>query len=107
MPLRECAAGAGLQVSLEPARRRLGRELDDDEQRPRTMFESLSRRAVVVPLETVVDIARHTGVVALGIAVALEDVDESSADALHERRRGIVRATGKARGFGNKSDREQ
>ena len=57
------------------------------------MLDGVPARAVVVPLEPIVNVTRATNVVPRQIAVASEDIDESSANALHVNGSGIFRAT--------------
>ena len=56
------------------------------------MLHRLPTRLGVVPRKSFVDIRGPTDRVLRRIALASEDVDESSADALHVDRRGIFRA---------------
>ena len=56
------------------------------------MLECVPTRSGVVPRESFVDVRGAADVVPRRIALASEDVDESSADALHVDRRGIFRA---------------
>jgi hypothetical protein len=57
-----------------------------DDRGPRSVVEGVTAGAVVVPLETIVDIAHYPDVVTIGIGVAAKDVDEAVADAVHPRR---------------------
>ena len=54
---------------------------------------------MIVPFDAVVDVAGDAGVVAARIAVALEHVDESRANPLHEAGDSMVRATLKSGGL--------
>ena len=57
------------------------------------MLERVPTRPGVVPLESFVDIRGPADVVSRRIAVASEDIDESSANTLHVDRRGIFCAS--------------
>ena len=81
--LRESPARTGFQVALEAQRLSLGRECDDDHQRPRAVFDGVAGRTMVVPLQAIVDVARQANVMALGFDVAPKDVDETLADPTH------------------------
>ena len=49
------------------------------------MFDGVSGWAVVVPIQARVDVARDACIVATGIALALENVDESLSEATHAK----------------------
>lgn len=83
VPLRECAAGAALQVPLEANGLLFGGELDDDNRGPGSVFKRVSARTVVVPFQTALNIARDAYVVAARVAIAANDVDEAPADTAH------------------------
>lgn len=78
LPLRERAARSRLQIPLEAARHARVRELDRYDDTPGTLQGRETGRSVVVPLEALLNVARQARVVALRIALALEDVDEAS-----------------------------
>ena len=81
--LRECPAGPGLEVLLEAHGLAFRRELDDDQPGPWSVVGRVPARSVVVPLKPAGHIARHAGVVTIGIAVTAKDVDEALADSAH------------------------
>ena len=83
MSRRESPARAGLQVAFEAHCLLLGRELDDDHQGPGAVLGGMSAGTVVVPLQPMADIARHTHVVTVRIGATPKDVDEALADAEH------------------------
>ena len=57
------------------------------------MMDGVAAGPLVVPVETFVNISSAAHIVAGWIAVASKDVNKSSADALHEDRGGIPRAS--------------
>ena len=67
-------------------------ELDLHDNAPRAMWNRDPRRAAVVPRQPFVDVRRHADVMASGITLAAEDVDESPADPLHAETDRMVRA---------------
>jgi hypothetical protein len=90
VPGCEGAARAGLQVALEAQCFLLARELDGDDWRPGPMRSGLPARAVIVPFETILDVARHADVVTLVVDVAPQDVDEALPDSSHARAKAIL-----------------
>jgi hypothetical protein len=77
------AARSRLQVPLETRSLLFGRELEDDHQGPRTVFDGVSAGSMVVPFQPIVDVARQADVMTLRVAVAAKHVDEPLADAGH------------------------
>ena len=90
MSRRESPARAGLQVAFEAHCLLLGRELDDDHQGPGAVLGGMSAGTVVVPLQPMADIARHTHVVTVRIGGTPKDVDEARADAEHAGAKAIL-----------------
>jgi hypothetical protein len=80
---RKRSAGTGLQIPLESDRRPLMRELNGHDNPPWAMHDRLARWAMVVPLQSLIDIGGKADVVAIRITLAAEDVDETFADAAH------------------------
>ena len=78
VPLRERSAGSGLQVAFEAGGRVRIREREGHKERPGAMVNRDARRTVVVPLQTASDVTREAHVVALGMCVAAENVDEAA-----------------------------
>jgi len=95
----EGATGAWFQVALEAKRLRFSGEFDGDDDRPRTVIERVSWRAEIVPLEAPIDVTRDADVVAPGIRLAPQDVDEASADSAHGKRWRTDRAKLEPLGF--------
>jgi hypothetical protein len=81
MTLRECAAGAGLEVLLEVRGSTFVWELHRHDDRPGAMLDRVAARARVVPLKSFIDVYRATDVVPRWTAVAPEDVDKSRSHA--------------------------
>jgi hypothetical protein len=106
MPLRECAAGSGLEVSLEVRRGRSVGKLHGNENPPRTMRNSLARRAFVVPSKSFINVRGAADIVARRIALTSEDVYEALADAFHDESSGISRARENAVNFVKQSRTE-
>lgn len=77
VPLGEGAPRASLQVLLEPDRRRRVRELQRDDKGPGPMMDGHTRWTGVVPFEASFNVTRDADVVAIGVRVAAEDVDEA------------------------------
>src|SRR6185503_15450275 len=98
VPLRKCAAGAGLQVALETCGCALIGELEHHDDGPRSMLTRIAIWPRVVPVESFVDVRRAAHVMPRGISVAAKDVDESSSKAAHVLRRRIFRASFRALG---------
>src|SRR5258705_4066296 len=72
----ECAAGARLQVLLEPQRTRVIRKHDRDVEAPWTVLGGVRTEARVVPRQTDVHIRRYAGVMSGRIREALENVND-------------------------------
>ena len=77
MPLREGAAGAGLEVTLEASGDGRVRERQRDDERPGTMMDGYTAWTVVVSVHPLLDVAGDAGVVTVRVGVAAEDVDEA------------------------------
>jgi hypothetical protein len=92
VPLGERAAGSGLQVAFETRGVGFLGELQWHDDRPRPVILRVAARTVVVPREPFVNIRGAANVVALGIAIASQDVNESDPDTSHDGGQGIVRA---------------
>ena len=58
-------------------------ELQRDDDTPRPIANGVSAGTAIMPVQAFADIARDTDVVALGIAVAAQNVDEPLPDAEH------------------------
>ena len=86
---RESPAGSGLQVPFEAQGLLFCRKLNDDPQRPWTVLGGMSAGTVVVPLQTIADVARHADVVTARVDVAPNDVHEALADASHASTKAI------------------
>src|SRR4029453_13558267 len=83
--LRERAAGSRLQIPFESKRFRLGRKLDRHHERPWPMRDGVAGWPFIVPMQTLVGLARDADVVSRRLGVASENVDKSFADSLHAR----------------------
>lgn len=71
------ASGSGLQVALEASCDCDIGELKRDDERPWPVMDSHAGRTGVVPVQALDDITREADVMAIGVAVAAEDVDEA------------------------------
>jgi hypothetical protein len=76
--LGERATGAGLEVGLEAGGGSGVCKLDRQEQRPRSVIPCDARRTGVVPMKALGDVAGEADVVALGMDVAAENIDEAA-----------------------------
>jgi hypothetical protein len=83
VPRRERPARSCLQVSLEPNRLLFGPKLQDDHHGPWPVPDGVSARSVVVPCESIVDIARDPDVVPVRVTVAPENIDKAFAYSFH------------------------
>jgi len=83
MPFRKSAAGPGLQVVLEADRTLLVGELQRDHDTPGSISNGVSAGTGVVPVQPLLNVAGYADVMALGIALAAQNVDEPLPDAEH------------------------
>ena len=96
---RERTAGPGLQIAFEARSRRSIAKLHRHENPPRAMRNSVPRWAFVMPSEPLINVRGATDVVTRRIALTPEDVNEALADAFHDERGGIPRASENAVNF--------
>ena len=87
MPLRERAAGSGLEVTLEAERFLFSWKFDRDSDPPWSVRNGVAAWTVVVPLQPLVNVARVADVVPTRINLAAEYVHEPLSDSLHVRRK--------------------
>jgi hypothetical protein len=85
MPLRKCATRSGFEIPLELRCRPGGREFDRHDDSPWAVIDGESNGTLVVPGESLVDVARDADVVARGVGLAPKDVDKPSPDTLHSK----------------------
>ena len=86
VPCSERAPGAGLQIRLKARSGGFIRKLDRHDDPPGSMLQRISARPGVVPLETFIDVGGAPDIVTRRVALAPQNVDESSADAAHGAR---------------------
>ena len=84
MTLGEGASRARLQVTLEADRLALRRKFNRHYNRPRTVFDGMTRGSAVVPVQTIFDVGGDTDVMPVGLRIAAEDIDEALSDASHD-----------------------
>ena len=77
MPLRESDSGTGLQVPFELHRTRLVNKFDDDVDVPRTAVRRVGTVSCIVRCKSCSDVPCKARVIALGCALALENVYEA------------------------------
>ena len=88
MTLCERAASSGLEISLECDRTLFVRELDDDIDIPWSAGSRVRATSVVVSCKSCRDVRCQAGVVARGLTLVFQDVDETLAEA----RRGALQS---------------
>jgi hypothetical protein len=93
--LRECAARAGLQITLEARRHRSVGKLHRDENAPGALSTSVPRWTLVVPPKSVLNAASTADIVTRRIPLTSEDVDEALAGAFHDKAPAAFHAPGK------------
>ena len=74
VPFRKSAAGPGLQVVLEADRTLLVGELQRDHDTPGSISNGVSAGTGVVPVQPLLNVAGYADVMALGIALAAQNV---------------------------------
>ena len=67
------------------------------------MIRGVATRTIVVPDDSSVDVRSTANIVAIGIAIASQDVDESGSDTSHAEIHGILRAKPNCQGILRKS----
>jgi hypothetical protein len=77
MALGECSPRAGLQIPLKAIGFELRRELDGDDHAPWPIAGGMNVLSGVVAVQSSNDVAGDTNVVASGVALTSEDVDEA------------------------------
>ena len=80
---RKCAARARLQVALETNGLLLSAKLHRYNDRPRTIVECPTTRAMVVPLESFFHVFCRSDVITRRFRLAAKHVDEAPPDSLH------------------------
>jgi hypothetical protein len=93
MPLRERAAGPGLEVPLETNGLLFRREFDRHDEGPRPMTSRMTRRAVVMPVESTPNVIRDSDVMSRCVSVASDDVDDPFPDSVHVPTRQCITRT--------------
>src|SRR5262245_16189353 len=83
MAFCECAAGSGLQISLESELSLLRWKFDRHDNGPGSLRRRVAAGTFVVPAEAFIGIRCDSDVVPRGICVAAKDVHESSAGSFH------------------------
>lgn len=90
MPFGERAAGPGLQIAFEAGGTRLVWKLYRHDHPPGSMALRVPTWTFVVPRESVGDVGGPSDVMAIGVTLASQDVDESRPDASHDKGQGHV-----------------
>src|SRR4029453_3064514 len=73
--LGESTTRCGLQVLLKANRSLFSWELDDHDERPRTVLNGMTGRTVVVPIKTIIDVLSGANIVTSGICMAANNVN--------------------------------
>ena len=91
--LGERPARARLEVVLKPHGFSFALKFQRHDKRPRPMQNGMSRRTVVVPVQTLAHVAGDSGVMTRGFCVTADDVDETLVDAVHAKGTGTDRTS--------------
>ncbi len=77
VPFGKGAAGAGLEIPLEAARRSLVGELELNDEAPRPVRFGVAARSTVMPFKAAIHACRDPNIVASWVRLAPQDVHES------------------------------
>ena len=99
MSLGESPTRRGLQILLKANCGFLSWEFDDHDERPRAVLNGVAGRPVVVPIKTIIDVLSDAHVVAPGICITANDVNEPVSRPSHAGATRTVRARSEAANF--------